>query len=47
MRFDLSIFTIFALFLVGIRAQENYDYNFDPDEGYDPGEPQDPTVGTS
>jgi len=47
MRFDLSIFTIFALLLVGIRAQDSYDYNFDPDESYDPGEPQDPTADES
>ena len=46
MRFDLFIFTLFALTLAGIRAQKSYDYNFDPDESYDPGEPQDPTVRT-
>ena len=45
MRSDLFVFTVLALSLAGIRAQESYDYNFDPDESYDPGEPQDPTVG--
>ena len=50
MNTDLSIMTLlYSLILLfavsGSRAQEtNYDYNFNPDESYDPGEPQDPTV---
>lgn len=47
MRSGLFIFTVFGLFLGCIRAQESYDYNFDPDESYDPGEPQDPTASES
>ncbi|CBY21122.1 unnamed protein product [Oikopleura dioica] len=47
MRSDLFIFTVFALSIRSIRTQESYDYNFDPDESYDPGEPQDPTTNES